>query len=243
MKRHSSSHMKQYLSEKTLPDVVILCGGKATRLQSVVSDRPKALAQVGGRPFLDIMLKKIFDQGGTRVILAVGHMKEQLIKAYAHDPRIVFSIEDTPLGTGGAAMKALRLAKTDHCIVMNGDGDCDFDLRELYRKHLAQKSLVSMTLVKMDDISDFGSVRVDDKNRILSFEEKLPQKRPGLINVGIYVFDKKVADYAPKQANFSLEYDVFPHILGQLCYGHVISGGMIDIGTPERYELAKQRFA
>lgn len=239
MEQHSLNNF----SHADLPDVVILCGGQGTRLRSVVSDRPKSIASVGSKPFLDIVLEKIFDQGFRRVILAVGYMKEQIIQTYAHDPRIVFSLEETPLGTGGAAIKALRLAKSGHAIVMNGDSHCDFDLRKLYNEHVAQKSLVSMTLVKTDDISDFGSVRVDGSNRILAFEEKVPERRPGLINAGIYVFDKKIMGHVPQQESFSLERDLFPKIIGQFCYGHIISGGFLDIGTPERYQQAQEQFA
>ncbi len=226
-----------------LPDVIVLCGGKGTRLSSVVSDKPKPLAEIEGRAFLDILLQNIFEQGATRVILAVGHMKEKIMERYANDARISFSTEDAPLGTGGALLKAMELVTTEHCIAMNGDAYCDADIKSLYREHITRNALASFALAQMDDISEYGSVRIDEYGKILAFEEKLPEKRAGLVNAGIYAFDKKIKNFVPEQNNFSLERDVFPMILNQICYGHVIQGEVLDIGTPERYATAKEKLS
>ena len=214
-----------------------------TRLRSVLPDDPKSLAEIGDRAFLDILLDIIFDQGFERVILAVGHLKEKIIDKYAEDPRVKFSIEDSPLGTGGAAMNALELAETEHIIVMNGDCFCEVDLKEMYEEHKKHKSLITLVLSKSDDISDFGSVLIDENSRILSFREKVSEKSGGLISAGIYVFNKEIKNHKPEKNSFSLEHDLFPLLVGEhFCYGHVIPGGFLDIGTPERYALAKRKF-
>jgi len=225
-----------------LPDIMILCGGQGTRLRSVISDNPKSLAKIGDVVFLDILLKQVFDQGFTRVILAVGYMKEKIIERYSKDPRILFSVEESPLGTGGAVMNALGLVRTEYFIAMNGDSYCAADLKKICEEHNNRKPLISMVLANLDDVSDSGSVLVDDDGRIRAFEEKAPQKGAGLVNAGIYVFDKKILAYKPAKNNFSLERDLFPAVLGQLCYGHIVPGEVLDIGNPARYYSAKQKF-
>lgn len=100
-----------------------------------------------------------------------------------------------------------------------------------------------MVLAKLGDISDSGSVFIDENNRIRAFKEKISEKREGLVNAGIYIFNKNIQNYKPQQKNFSLEYDLFPNIIEQFCHGYIISDGFFDIGTPEKYDLVKQKFA
>ena len=224
----------------SLPDVVILCGGLGRRISSVVADVPKPLAAIGGISFLDILLKQIFDQGFQKVILAVGHMGEKIVEKYPNDSRISFSVEDAPLGTGGAVINALGKIESEHFIVMNGDSYCDIDLFEFYKKHKEAGSLLSIVVAKIDDASDRGSICIGDDSRIISFEEKTSEKSEGLINAGIYAMKKEIAEIAPGKKNFSLEYDLFPAAIESFCYGHIVSAEVLDIGTPERYELAKK---
>ncbi len=223
-------------------DVIILCGGKGTRLAPLVSDRPKPLAEVGGVSFLDILLKKIWEAGLKRVILTVSHMKEQFIEKYAHDERILFSEEDEPLDTGGAVKKALTHATTPQVIVMNGDSYAPVDLDEMLAKHLQSGRPASLAVTEIDDISDRGSVRVE-KDIIVGFEEKLPVKQSGLVNAGVYIFDTSIKEHMPPNEKFSLEKELFPALAAQgLCNAHVIVGGVFDIGVPERYLVSEDYF-
>ena len=235
-----TAHSKKRI-RGNLPDVIVLCGGLGTRLRSVISDNPKALASIGDAPFLDILLEQIFDQGFERVILAVGYMGEKIIEQYSRDFRILFSSEESPLGTGGAVMRAMGLVRSEHVVVMNGDSYCEVDFDALLNEHNKRAPLASFVLAEVENISDFGSIRVEPDGRILSFEEKVPEKRSGLINAGVYVFSKRVRDYAPARNSFSLENDLFPILIKEYCYGHVVLGTVLDIGTPERYNFAKEK--
>ena len=92
-------------------DVLVLCGGVGSRLHPLISDRPKGMALIGGRPFLDILVEDLLKQGFRRIIFCVGHLKEQIIARYKSrdDAEYLFSQEDVPLGTGGAVQNALPL--------------------------------------------------------------------------------------------------------------------------------------
>jgi D-glycero-alpha-D-manno-heptose 1-phosphate guanylyltransferase len=132
-------------------DAVILAGGKGTRLKSVVSDRPKPMAEVAGRPFLEWQLLYLRSLGIKRVILCTGYKGESVENHF--DTRvemgmeIMYSREDSPLGTGGAIRKALTLVRTDPFLVLNGDSFCPFDLKVLLGT-LKGKTQIAMWLVQ-----------------------------------------------------------------------------------------------
>ena len=107
-------------------DAIVLCGGRGTRLASVVSDVPKPLASVAGRPFLDYVLSSLEDSGiVSRVILATGHLGEAIEARYARRfgaMPIAYSRETIPMGTGGAVMLALRsYSVSSPFLILNGD--------------------------------------------------------------------------------------------------------------------------
>jgi NDP-sugar pyrophosphorylase family protein len=224
-------------------DALILCGGLGTRLSALVSDRPKGLADVGGKPFLDILVEDLVCQGVRRIIFCVGHMKEQIIARYSGriDAACLFSEEDAPLGTGGAVQNALPLVRSDPFMVMNGDSVCPVDLARLERFHRTNEAEVSLVLCHADERHDGGVVCLDKGHRVTSFLEKSATRDGRFINAGIYLLPRNGAILKSKTPPFSLEYDVFPELAnsGQ-CYGFVVSSRLLDIGTPERYLKASE---
>jgi NDP-sugar pyrophosphorylase family protein len=221
-------------------DAVILCGGKGTRLYPAVSDRPKALATFGDTAFLDILIDSLKNNGFKRFILCVGYLKDQIKDHYKErdDITVLFSEEDEPLGTGGALKKARSLIKSDTFVVMNGDSICNIDFHEFYRFHENKNAVLSMALVRLKGIEDFGSVTINESFEITSFKEKVANKDLCFINAGVYFMQKDIFAYMPDMSQFSLEHDFFPKMIGELCVGFIINSELIDIGTPERYEKA-----
>lgn len=225
--------------EKT--DVLILSGGLGIRLREVISDYPKPMADIGGCPFLDILINYVSGFGFRRFILCIGHIGE-VIKSYYRNKvtaqEILFSEENEPLGTGGAVKNAEKLIRSDSFLVMNGDSFCRVDFKGLFNFHTAKKALLSMVLVRSRSPEDFGSVTLDDSRRITDFNEKIAGGGENFISAGIYVMEKDVFSYMPGQNSFSLEYEMFPKIVNNQCYGFLTDGEFIDIGTPQRYEEA-----
>ncbi|WP_321504054.1 nucleotidyltransferase family protein [uncultured Methanoregula sp.] len=223
-------------------DIVILCGGKGTRLLPVVSDRPKGLAAFGDSTFLDILIDSLKKYGFRRFVLCVGHMKEQIIEHFQsrNDILISFSEEDVPLGTGGALKKAQSLIQSETFIVMNGDSICDINYQDFYQSHMNKNAMLSMALVRTKETHDFGSVVINNANEIISFKEKIKSHDIGLINAGIYLMQKDIFSHMPDNSEFSLEHDFFPDLAGQRCAGFIVNGELIDIGTPDRYKNAVQ---
>jgi len=223
-------------------DVVILCGGLGKRLRPAVSDRPKILARIGEKTFLDILLEDLTRNGFENIILCVGYLKNIIKKHfnYGHSYNITFSEEEKPLGTGGGLKKANALIKSSPFVVMNGDSICNINFNDFYEFHVNKKAILSMALVRAEDAQSFGRVILDNSQRILSFKEKAGGIDEGLINAGIYLMQKEILSYMPDEDSFSLEYDFFPKVIDDRCFGFKIDGELIDIGTPERYEEAKR---
>lgn len=220
-------------------DVIVLCGGLGTRLRRIVSDRPKILARLGEKVFLDILVANLMSQGFKKITLCAGYARQQ-IKEYAHQRRydLTFSDEEEPLGTGGALKKARGLIKSDPFMVVNGDSICEVDFKTFMGYHVSKKGLLSIVLTKSRETEDCGSVSVNASGQLTSFKEKAGDNS-GWISAGIYSMNQDSFSFMPDQKTFSLEYYLFPNIIKKApCYGFLTESPVIDIGTPERYEKA-----
>ncbi len=229
-------------------DVLILCGGKGERLRSLISDKPKVLADINGKPFLEIIVENLVSCGFKRIILGVGHLKEQIIGHFSEyglkspELKIEFSEEDIPLGTGGALKKAKDLIKSEHFLVLNGDCLCPVDFEKFHRNHLDKQAMISMVVLNVEDISDYGSIKLEETGKVADFREKNFEKERGLINGGVYLMSKDIFYFMPEEDYFSLEYDLFPRILDKSFHGFMGDGELIDIGTPEKYQKTIRYF-
>lgn len=229
--------------KNTLPnDVVILCGGLGTRLRGVTGEAPKVLAEVDGRPFLDIVIEWVVKQRPARVILAAGY-KADLLQAHYRGMfagvDLVISAEEQPLGTAGAVKQAEGFIRSDAFFVLNGDCLCPVDLAELHTLHVRKRARASIVVSKVDDSRDYGVVLMDEKKRVQTFHEKIETQWPKFVNAGVYCFNRDVLDLIPAGEKSSLEYDLFPRLTGDAFFGFETDKPFIDIGTPERYTWAQ----
>jgi len=225
-------------------DVVILCGGQGTRLRTVLSDRPKGLAAFGEKTFLDILVEYLISRGFRRFILCVGYMKDQIEDHFSKpedEVSIEFSEEMHPLGTGGALKNARFIIHSNTFLLLNGDSFCDVDFEQFYTVHQEKHAILSMALVRKADSGDFGTVVLNDTSSIVSFREKAGNEGFCLVNAGIYLMEKEIFSLLPADEQFSLENDVFPNLALGMCTGFITDSELIDIGTPERYQVALKK--
>ena len=223
---------------------ILLCGGMGTRLRSVVSDRPKPMADICGKPFLQYLLEMLRDKGITEVIFALGYMGE-MIEEYFQDGsafglKISYSYEEEPLGTGGAIRNALPKILEEEVLVLNADTYFPMDYQGLLCFHQENDGDFSLATRGVPDISRYGAVRRDAAGRILAWNEKLgdgvPKPLAGEINGGIYVMKKSLIAEIP-EGKQSLEQDCIPKWLseGKRIFGLPFHGYFMDIGIPEDY--------
>lgn len=222
---------------------VLLVGGMGTRLRSVVPSAPKPLASVGDQSFLELLVRQLQHQGIRRLVMCSGYLAEQIENKFgdgsAWDVSIEYSREEQPLGTAGALKLAQRyLQIASDFLVMNGDSFLEADFGQLVRFHRERKALATMAVVRVQDAGRYGTVRIDSGNRVIGFTEKTGTNAPGLINAGVYVFNRAIFEHIP-DGPMSLERDIFPRILDRGVYALEQRGMFIDIGTPEDYARAQ----
>jgi mannose-1-phosphate guanylyltransferase len=232
----------------SVTDAIVLCGGAGTRLRSVTGEAPKSLATIGDRPFLDILLNQLRRHGFEHVILAVGYQRD-LIRAHfdarMQDVSLEYSVESTPLGTGGALRNAADFVKSEAVLIMNGDSYTDADLSGFMAAHNASRADLSVVVVPTDGRVDCGLVSADANGRVLGFKEKQSATGMQYVNAGIYIVDKKILYEMPPNQRVSLEEELFPRLLAEGKNIRIFhySGACVDIGTPERYLLAQRTLA
>jgi D-glycero-alpha-D-manno-heptose 1-phosphate guanylyltransferase len=229
-------------------DAIIFCGGAGLRLKGVTGDTPKSLTSIGERPFLEILLRQLQRHGFDRVILAVGYQKELIRSQFGDQARglkIGYSIESTPLGTGGALRNALGLMEANCALIMNGDSYTDANLRLFSIGHQNTSADVSVLVVPADGRTDCGLVSVDSDERILGFREKQSASGKQYVNAGIYMASKQILGEIPTDTQVSLEAELFPRWLGESKHLRAFHypGRCVDIGTPDRYREAQVTLA
>ena len=218
----------------------ILVGGLGTRLRDRVPDRPKALADIARRPFLNYQLDWLAQAGIATVILCTGYRGGQIQRTFGgayRDLRLRYSHEPTPRGTAGALRYALPLLDAEVVLAMNGDVFCEADLGAFWAWHRRRAAAASIALSRVEDTSRYGRVRVDRAGRVQEFEEK-SAGGPGWVNAGLYLLSRRVIAQIPSGRPVSIEHDIFPKCVGRGLYGYRSRGRFLDIGTPERYRAA-----
>jgi D-glycero-alpha-D-manno-heptose 1-phosphate guanylyltransferase len=225
-------------------DAIILAGGLGSRLRPAVPNLPKPMAPVNGKPFLDILMRKLGKSGIIRsVVLALSYRSNDIISWY-EDQRsefpfaICYSFEKEPLGTGGGVRLALDLVDGDTVLVMNGDSFVDIDYSKFLAFHHSKGADLTIAVRHEEDTSRYGSIDIDNNSlQIKGFSEKSGSATGGYINAGVYLFKNTVLKGLKPNIKLSLEHDLLPGCVGERCFGYITDGDFIDIGTPETYSI------
>ncbi len=223
--------------------VVILAGGKGTRLLPYTSVLPKPLLPLGDRAILEFVVDELARQGLVDITLSVNHLAH-LIEAVlgngaSRGIEITYVREDVPLGTAGS----LRLVEglDDTFIVLNGDLVTDFDYREFVRCHKANGNLLTIATRQRQIHIDFGVIDVEtgagSMQQVVRYQEKPMFER--MVSMGIYVLEPAVLDFIPPDGYFDFP-DLVQNVLAaDAPIGAFVYDGMwLDIGRPEDYQEA-----
>ena len=227
-------------------EVIILAGGFGTRLQSVVKNIPKPMAEINSKPFLEYLLQHLLKYGIKSIILSVGYQQDIIKNHFKNsykDIPIKYSCEDKALGTGGAIKKALEVvdSTTNRVFVVNGDTFFNLDLDELEKFNASLDSDITLSLKNMKNFDRYGSVEVD-YNIVKSFKEKKFYKE-ALINCGVYIIKKDIFKRVKTADIFSFE-EFLENCLEDIKVSAYISNNsyFIDIGIPSDYKKAQIDF-
>jgi len=226
---------------------LILAGGFGTRLKEVISDRPKVMAPINGKPFLEFVIQLLRKNGIKEIVISLGYLGDY-IKAYFGDGtnfgvKIEYAVEDFPLGTAGAIKNAQAFLR-ETFLVINGDTYIDTDIFKIVDYHILKKSLATITLVKRNKASDWGWVSLNKSGRVRAFIEKPKEDKSGWVSGGYYIFDPKIIKYIEKGKKCSIEKQLFPILVKKkILQGYVLNEDFMEIGKPENYEKVKEYFS
>jgi D-glycero-alpha-D-manno-heptose 1-phosphate guanylyltransferase len=228
-------------------EAAVLVGGLGTRLRGVLADQPKALAFVGGKSILAHILDALAENGLNRVILCTGHLAEQIEAAFGLEYKtlkIVYSRENTPLGTAGALVQAANLFRNDRVLILNGDSFSPFSVAALAKLHEARKAVATILLAKVTDSSRYGAVDVDAAGAVLKWLEKgqPDSSEPKWINAGVYLINTGLIRSLRSSKIQSLERELFPSLIGNGLFALRNPAPFLDIGTPESLAAADAFF-
>ncbi len=224
-------------------EAIILAGGLGTRLQPVISDKPKCMAPVAGKPFISYVINYLRKQGIEKFIFSVGYMHEiiedYLKNTYA-DLSFKISLEDEPLGTGGAIKLACEKTSEKNVLICNGDTLFKINIDTLSEYHIKIESDCTLCLKPMSNVNRYGIVELNKNGLITSFKEKQFYHQ-GLINGGVYALNVTAFLKRDLPQKFSFEKDYLEKNIEQKkIYGILQDEYFIDIGIPEDYERAQE---
>jgi len=227
-------------------EAIILAGGYGTRLNAVVSDRPKPMAEINGKPFLDYLLRFLTSQGIEKIVLSVGYRSEMIISHFGNNYQLAalsYAIEKKPLGTGGGIRKALKMVSGEKVFIVNGDTFFRIPF-EIMEDEFDRKSAdMVIALHPVTEPGRYGSVLTGESGRITSFSEKRDGTGPSLINGGIYLMKKGIFTGQELPAAFSLEKEFLEKNTPMIrIFGIRFDTDFIDIGIPETYKQASLFF-
>lgn len=194
---------------------IILAGGRGERLMPLTADRPKCLVEVAGQPLLSHQLRWLAEQGVDEVAISCGY-EWQRIRELAQDGagfglRVIYAVEDEPLGRGGGLRKALRElpAAAEPVVACNGDVLTELSLAPMVRRHQRSGSLATLLLVPF--VSQHGIVELDAQDRIARFQEK--PALPYWVSGGVYVLSPEIERRLPRKGDH--ETSTWPRLAAQ----------------------------
>lgn len=223
-------------------EAIILAGGKGTRLNDTIKNVPKPMADINGRPFLYYLLSWLRQHNAAKIIMSTGYMHEKISGYFGNlfmGIPVVYAVEKTPLGTGGAIMLAMEKAEGNDVVVINGDTFFPIEIDMFFRIHVNSGSRFTMALKQMKNFSRYGTVECYDTTVTKFNEKKFCEK--GYINGGIYAINRRSMQSLGMKGSFSLEKDILEQKLTALdirCMA--FDNPFIDIGTPEDYIKAAE---
>src|SRR5437660_3723790 len=197
---------------------VIMAGGEGTRLRPLTSNQPKPMIHLANRPMMEHIVRLLQRHGFDDIVVTVAFMANN-IRSYFGDgsefgARMVYAIEETPLGTAGSVRNAMA-ELDDRFLVISGDVLTDIDLSRIVAFHAEKGALATIGLTAVENPLEFGIVITRDDGSIDRFLEKPTwgQVFSDTINAGIFVLEPEIFDYIPAGEPVDFSNEVFPKLL------------------------------
>ena len=233
---------------------IILAGGLGKRLRSVVSDVPKPMANICGKPFLHYLLE-FYNSSLNKVefFISIGYKKE-IIKNYFgskfYNSNINYVEETSPLGTGGALVRVMNEYefefKKNPFLLVNGDSFIEYNINKMFKTHLNNRADITICTMIANEHDRYATIKFNEKTKSVTEFNSKKGKVGDLANGGVYLINptdlfKKLLNC--NRDNFSFETDFLENYVEKLfIQSFKTKGYFIDIGVPKDYLNAQQKF-
>lgn len=226
---------------------MILAGGLSTRLYPLTKSVPKPLVPVAGVPNAAHLMRYLKAYGFDEIAINVHYLAEAIVEALGDGSRygvkLHYSYESELLGSAGGLKKVQSFFDEEPFAVIGCDEVTDIRLDEVLEFHRNRQAIATIALVECDVVDQYGVVVLDDRSKIVGFQEKPPRgtERSKLANTGVYVFSPEIFDHIPAGEFYDFGKQVFPALqsAGAAFYGFQARGAYwADIGTPSEYRRA-----
>ncbi|MBQ1224094.1 MAG: NTP transferase domain-containing protein [Oscillospiraceae bacterium] len=221
----------------------ILAGGEGTRLRPLTAFTPKPMVELGERPVLGHILKRLKSFGVDRAAITLMYLPEVIRESIGdgeeYGIEISYRVETSPLGTAGAVRACADLIRGgEEVLVLSGDGITDIDFAQMLSFHREKGADVSIALTSVSEPTEYGIVKTDEEGRILCFAEK-PEWNgvfTDTVNTGVYILSPSAVEQIPPGVKFDFSKDLFPKMLPEgKIFGFETKGYWCDIGDPKAY--------
>lgn len=221
---------------------VIMAGGEGTRLRPITCDKPKPMVNIMGRPMMEYTIRLLRNYGIVEIFVTLHYLPNEVSEFFGDGEDfgvdITYLIEKEARGTAGGVKAAEEFLDKDF-VVISGDALTDIDLVEAFTFHKTQKSIATLLLSEVENVSDYGIVTLHDDGRVKGFIEKpdLSQVVTKNVNTGIYVFSPKIFSYLPDNGPYDFSKDLFPKLIesNERIYGFNTNDYWCDVGDISAY--------
>ncbi|MGO8670357.1 MAG: sugar phosphate nucleotidyltransferase [Capsulimonadaceae bacterium] len=226
---------------------VVMAGGEGTRLRPLTSNRPKPLVPILNKPCMQHTIELLKRHGITDIVVTLYYLADE-IEGYFGDGsdlgvNLIYTVEDSPLGTAGSVKKAEEYLKDDTFVIVSGDALTDFDLGKALSFHRNRGSVATLVLQHVENPLEFGVVITDDEGRIRRFLEKPSwgEVFSDTVNTGMYILEPSIFSYMEPEKVYDWSQDIFPALLReeQPMYGYVMTEYWTDVGSLQQYRQAQ----
>ena len=226
---------------------VVMAGGEGTRLRPLTSSRPKPLVPILNKPCMQHTIELLKRYGITDIVVTLYYLADE-IEGYFGDGselgvNLIYTVEDTPLGTAGSVKKAEEYLKDDTFIIVSGDALTDLDVEKALAFHREKQSVATLVLQHVDNPLEFGVVITDDNGRIRRFLEKPSwgEVFSDTVNTGMYILEPSIFEYMQPDKSYDWSQDIFPQILAEEkpMFGYVLGEYWTDVGSLQQYRQAQ----
>ena len=229
--------------------VVVMAGGKGTRIASVNSSLPKPMIPVCGKPILEWQLEGLKKQGLTQFIFIVGHLGSTITEYFGDGSQfgvsIEYIIEKEPLGTAGALF-LLKEKITEDFLLINGDIIFDIDVERFYVRHIACGAVAKLFTHPNDHPYDSGIILADNNGKVTGWLHKEDERLwyKNRVNAGLHFLSPRIFEHFNELKKTDLDRDIIKPMIPQgTLYVYDSPEYVKDMGTPERYQAVSEDIA